>query len=83
MTDTKTFGLFGSSGFAREVMPIAKETLGDTHQLFFVENNVTDKIVNGYNVISEGAIVGMGAVVTKDVAPHTVVIGNPAKALER
>jgi len=53
MTDTKTFGLFGSSGFAREIMPLAKEILGDTHQLFFVENNVTDKIVNGYNVISE------------------------------
>lgn|SRR5690554_33224 len=34
-------------------------------------------------VIGRGAIVGMGAVVTKDVAPGVIVIGNPAKILER
>ena len=31
--------------------------------------------------IGEGAIVGAGSVVTKDVAPHTIVVGNPAKFL--
>ena len=34
-------------------------------------------------VIGAGAIVGMGAVVTRDGAPHTTVIGNPAKAMVR
>lgn len=29
--------------------------------------------------IGEGAIVGAGSVVTKDVAPNTIVAGNPAK----
>ncbi|WP_369743401.1 acetyltransferase [Pseudidiomarina sp. PP-1MA] len=33
--------------------------------------------------IGRGAIVGMGAVVTKDVPPGAVVIGNPAKPLEK
>lgn len=29
--------------------------------------------------IGEGAIVGVGSVVTKDVPPYTIVVGNPAK----
>lgn len=33
--------------------------------------------------IHNSSIVGMGAVVTKDVAPDVVVVGNPAKILER
>jgi len=31
--------------------------------------------------IGEGAVVAAGAVVTKDVAPHTLVAGNPAKEI--
>lgn len=29
--------------------------------------------------IGDGAVIGAGAIVVKDVSPHTVVIGNPAR----
>lgn len=33
--------------------------------------------------IGEGAIVGAGSVVTKDVPPWTIVVGNPAKVIRK
>jgi acetyltransferase-like isoleucine patch superfamily enzyme len=33
--------------------------------------------------IGEGAVIGAGSVITKDVAPHTVMAGVPAKVIRR
>jgi len=51
---------------------------------------IENKVWIGFNTIilkgvtvGEGAIVGAGSVVTKDVAPFTVVAGNPAKFIKK
>ena len=51
---------------------------------------IHDKVWIGFNTIilkgvtiGEGAIVGAGSVVTKDVEPFTVVGGNPAKMIKK
>lgn len=49
-----------------------------------IEDNVMLKvgaIIRNRITIGKNAIVGMGAVVTKDVEPNSVVVGNPAKPL--
>ncbi len=49
-----------------------------------IENDSKIKLgvtIRNRKVIGRGAVVGMGAVVTKDIDPGLVVVGNPAKPL--
>lgn len=43
----------------------------------------TGSVILGGITIGEGAIVGAGSVVTRDVEPNTVVAGNPARKLRQ
>lgn len=52
--------------------------------------NIMNKVWVGFNVIvlkgvtiGEGAVVGAGSVVTKDIPPYTIVAGNPAKIIRK
>ncbi len=40
-------------------------------------------ILPGVSTIGNGAMIGAGSIVTKDVPPYTVVAGNPAKVIGR
>lgn len=77
--------------FTNDVYPRATTPTGDlqTEQDWKVEPTVVKQgasIGSGATIlprltIGEDAIVGAGSVVTRDVAPRTIVAGNPAKFL--
>ena len=59
-------------------------TQNDDDEIPVIGNNVligTNALVLGKISIGDNATVGAGAVVTKDVPPNTVVVGNPAHSI--
>lgn len=71
--------------FNVEIFPNAKNgfrTKGDT----IIGNDVwigTEAVIMPGVKIGDGAVIGTRAVVTKDVEPYTVVVGNPAQAVKK
>jgi virginiamycin A acetyltransferase len=83
MNAVSTFPFYTLEGW--EMDPPAKEDLplkGDTvigNDVWIGQNAV---ILPGVR-IGDGAIIGANSVVGSDVAPYTIVVGNPAKALRK
>ena len=62
--------------------------LNDIHQIKKAEINIENNVFIGANVIilngvkiGEGAVIGAGSIVTKDIMPYTVNAGIPAKKI--
>ncbi len=76
---TYPFGLMGSGW---EIVPYEPDLRGD----IVVGNDVwigfRATILGGVTV-GDGAVIGAGAVVTSDVPPYAVVVGNPARVVRR
>ncbi len=81
---THTIFIPANHNFERLDIPISKQ--GITKIGIKVQNDVWigagSTILDGV-IIGEGAVIGAGSVVTKNVAPYTVVAGSPAKILKR
>jgi len=64
---------------------IVKQQIPEKERWIRLENDVwlgAGVIVLPQVTIGEGAIIGAGAVVTKDIPPHSVAVGNPAKVIK-
>jgi acetyltransferase-like isoleucine patch superfamily enzyme len=72
----KSYGIFDE-----EVMPMYDRFEKKTHVGHDVWIGAGAVILNGVHV-SNGAIVGANAVVTKDVPPYAIVVGSPAKVIK-
>ena len=65
---------------------IVKQQIPEKERWIVIEDDVwlgAGVIVLPQVTIGEGAIIGAGAVVTKDIPPHSVAVGNPAKVIKK
>lgn len=83
MNAVTTFPFYIFEGWKQQVPPLNKMPLkGDTiiGNDVWIGQNVT--ILPGVH-IGDGAIIGLNSVVGRDVAPYTIVAGNPAKVIRK
>ena len=67
-----------SSGASKEREFVEEPSIKIGHGVWFGSNSV---VLSGCKTIGNGAVIGAGAVVTHDVPPYAIVVGNPAKIL--
>lgn len=83
MNAVSTFPFYIFEGWEQQVPPLSEMPLkGDTvvGNDVWIGQNAT--ILPGVR-IGDGAIIGMNSVVGNDVAPYTIVAGNPAKEIRK
>ena len=83
MNAVTTFPFYIFEGWKQKVPPLNKMPLkGDTiiGNDVWIGQNVT--ILPGVH-IGDGAIIGLNSVVGSDIAPYTIVAGNPAKVIRK
>ena len=54
-----TIGIYGASGFGREVMPLARQQFGHSRLFVFIDDNATDTAVNGHPVYDYATFCGL------------------------
>jgi acetyltransferase-like isoleucine patch superfamily enzyme len=71
-------------GFSRSDIPMLRQSLDIA--AVRIEDDVwigaNAVILPGVN-IGQGAVIGAGAIVTKDIEPYSIVVGNPAKPIKK
>lgn len=67
-----------SSGAIKERQLVEQPTLTIGHGVWFGQNSI---VLSGCKTIGNGAVIGAGSIVTRDVPPYAIVVGNPAKIL--
>jgi putative colanic acid biosynthesis acetyltransferase WcaF len=69
----------GTHDYTRTDLPLLKPPIRVGDEVWIC----TEAFVGPGVTIGEGAVVGARAVVVKDVAPWTVVVGNPARVIKK
>ena len=54
-----TIGIYGASGFGREVMPLARQQFGHSRLFVFLDDKATDTAVNGHPVYDYATFCGL------------------------
>lgn len=75
----------GNHQFARTDIPIHQQGEGKQGAII-IGNDVwigAATIILSDVVIGEGAVIGAGSLVTKDIPPYCVAVGNPAKVIKK
>ena len=66
------YAIYGASGFGKEVLPLLRQQLNQDQDLYFVDDNKTLEILNGYKVLSLDDFLGIDA----DSYYITIAIAN-------